>query len=75
MEPVNTPFLHALLTRWHERTGSPVLINTSLNGPGDPLTETMTTVLTNVANAPTPKEVFFPPKDYRYEVPKFEFGQ
>jgi carbamoyltransferase len=40
VEPVNTPFLHTLLTRWYERTGSPVLINTSLNGPGDPLTET-----------------------------------
>lgn len=40
VEPVNTPFLHELLARWHERTGSPVLLNTSLNGPGDPLTET-----------------------------------
>jgi carbamoyltransferase len=40
VEPVNTPFLHALLTEWYERTGSPILINTSLNGPGDPLTET-----------------------------------
>ena len=40
VEPVNTPFLHALLLAWYERTGSPVLINTSLNGPGDPLTET-----------------------------------
>jgi carbamoyltransferase len=40
VEPVNTPFLHRLLTAWHERTGSPILINTSLNGPGDPLTET-----------------------------------
>jgi carbamoyltransferase len=40
VEPVNTPFLHALLSAWHRRTGSPVLINTSLNGPGDPLTET-----------------------------------
>jgi carbamoyltransferase len=40
VEPVNTPFLHAVLTAWYERTGSPVLINTSLNGPGDPLTET-----------------------------------
>ena len=40
VEPVNTPFLHALLTSWYARTGSPVLINTSLNGPGDPLTET-----------------------------------
>ncbi len=40
VEPINTPFLHRLLTAWYERTGSPVLINTSLNGPGDPLTET-----------------------------------
>lgn len=40
VEPVHTPFLHALLSTWRERTGSPVLINTSLNGPGDPLTET-----------------------------------
>ncbi len=40
VEPVNSPFLHQLMTAWQERTGSPVLINTSLNGPGDPLTET-----------------------------------
>jgi carbamoyltransferase len=40
VEPVNTPFLHGLLQAWYERTGSPILINTSLNGPGDPLTET-----------------------------------
>jgi carbamoyltransferase len=40
VEPVNTPFLHRLLTVWCDRTGSPVLINTSLNGPGDPLVET-----------------------------------
>jgi carbamoyltransferase len=40
VEPEGTPFLHALLAAWHARTGSPVLINTSLNGPGDPLTET-----------------------------------
>ncbi|QYC45629.1 Decarbamoylnovobiocin carbamoyltransferase [Nonomuraea coxensis DSM 45129] len=40
VEPGRTPFLHALLTRWYERTGLPVLINTSLNGPGRPLTET-----------------------------------
>ncbi len=40
VEPVNTPFLHHLLTAWHDRTGTPVLINTSLNGPGDPLVET-----------------------------------
>jgi len=36
----NHPLLHALLTRFDERTGCPVLLNTSLNGPGDPLTET-----------------------------------
>lgn len=36
----STPFLHALLTRFEARTGCPVLLNTSLNGPGDPLTET-----------------------------------
>jgi carbamoyltransferase len=40
VEPVRTPFLHALLTAWFARTGSPVLLNTSLNGPGEPLTET-----------------------------------
>jgi carbamoyltransferase len=40
VEPVNTPFLHALLAEWYARTDSPVLINTSLNGPGEPLTET-----------------------------------
>ncbi|MEV4469874.1 carbamoyltransferase C-terminal domain-containing protein [Nonomuraea sp. NPDC049504] len=40
VERATTPFLHALLTRWHALTGVPVLINTSLNGPGEPLTET-----------------------------------
>ncbi|HEY6794191.1 MAG TPA: carbamoyltransferase C-terminal domain-containing protein [Kineosporiaceae bacterium] len=40
VEPVNTPFLHRLLQAWYRRTGSPVLINTSLNGPGHPLAET-----------------------------------
>ncbi|WP_231619163.1 carbamoyltransferase family protein [Nonomuraea sp. SBT364] len=40
VEPDRTPFLYELLTRWHELTGCPVLISTSLNGPGDPLTET-----------------------------------
>jgi carbamoyltransferase len=40
VEPENTPFLHALLTRFEERTGCPVLLNTSLNGQGDPLCET-----------------------------------
>jgi carbamoyltransferase len=40
VEPSTTPFLHALLTAFRDRTGCPVLINTSLNGKGDPLTET-----------------------------------
>lgn len=40
VEPRNTPFLHALLTAFRDRTGCPVLLNTSLNGKGDPLTET-----------------------------------
>ncbi|HWC27260.1 MAG TPA: carbamoyltransferase C-terminal domain-containing protein [Solirubrobacteraceae bacterium] len=40
VEAESTPFLHALLERFEERTGCPVLLNTSLNGKGDPLTET-----------------------------------
>jgi carbamoyltransferase len=36
----NTPFLHALLSAFAARTGVPVLLNTSLNGKGDPLVET-----------------------------------
>lgn len=40
VEPANTPFLYELLTAWYARTGLPVLVNTSLSGPGDPLTET-----------------------------------
>jgi carbamoyltransferase len=36
----NTPFLHALLSAFAARTGCPVLLNTSLNGKGDPLVET-----------------------------------
>jgi carbamoyltransferase len=40
VEPVQTPFLHALLAAFADRTGCPVLLNTSLNGPGDPLAET-----------------------------------
>jgi len=39
VEPEHTPFLHALLAAFEARTGCPVLINTSLNGKGDPLTE------------------------------------
>ena len=39
VEPGTTPFLHALLTAFEAATGCPVLLNTSLNGKGDPLTE------------------------------------
>jgi carbamoyltransferase len=39
VEPDNTPFLHTLLAAFEARTGCPVLLNTSLNGKGDPLTE------------------------------------
>jgi carbamoyltransferase len=31
------PLLHRLLTRFHERTGCPVLINTSFNVRGEPI--------------------------------------
>ena len=40
VEPVNTPFLHAILEAFARRTGCPVLLNTSLNEKGDPLVET-----------------------------------
>jgi carbamoyltransferase len=37
----STPWLHELLRRFEARTGCPVLLNTSLNGQGDPLTESV----------------------------------
>jgi carbamoyltransferase len=40
VEPENTPFLHAILDGFNARTGCPVLLNTSLNGKGDPVVET-----------------------------------
>jgi carbamoyltransferase len=40
VEEKNTPFLYALLNAFAARTGCPVLLNTSLNGRGDPLVET-----------------------------------
>lgn len=40
VEPANTPMLHAILRAFFERTGCPVLLNTSLNGKGDPIVET-----------------------------------
>jgi len=35
----NTPFLYALLKAFEAKTGYPILLNTSLNGPGQPLVE------------------------------------
>jgi carbamoyltransferase len=35
------PGLHALLEEWETRTGCPVLLNTSLNGRGEPLLNSM----------------------------------
>jgi carbamoyltransferase len=40
VNPDTTPFLHRLLSGFATRTGVPVLLNTSLNGKGDPLVET-----------------------------------
>nr|WP_275941502.1 carbamoyltransferase C-terminal domain-containing protein [Planosporangium mesophilum] len=40
VDATNTPFLYALLRAFAARTGCPVLLNTSLNGKGDPLAET-----------------------------------
>ncbi|WP_141326819.1 carbamoyltransferase C-terminal domain-containing protein [Myxococcus sp. AB025B] len=36
----HTPLLHALLTAFHERTGVPILLNTSFNIAGEPIVET-----------------------------------
>lgn len=40
VEQVHTPLLFELLTAFEARTSCPVLLNTSLNGKGDPLAET-----------------------------------
>jgi carbamoyltransferase len=40
VEPESAPLLHAILERFASRTGCPVLLNTSLNGKGDPIVET-----------------------------------
>ncbi|HZB75840.1 MAG TPA: carbamoyltransferase C-terminal domain-containing protein [Solirubrobacteraceae bacterium] len=37
--PAEHPGLHELLVRWEERTGCPVLLNTSLNSRGEPLVD------------------------------------
>jgi carbamoyltransferase len=50
VEEVNTPFLYSLLKAFEARTGCPVLLNTSLNGPGDPLAETPQDALACLTN-------------------------
>ncbi|MEU8394380.1 carbamoyltransferase C-terminal domain-containing protein [Nonomuraea sp. NPDC048892] len=40
VERESLPFLHALLTAWHARTGTPVLAGVTLSGPGEPPAET-----------------------------------
>jgi len=34
---VNTPFIHQVLKKWYDKTGCPILLNTSLNIKGRPL--------------------------------------
>jgi carbamoyltransferase len=36
----DNPEFHALLTEWYERTGCPMLVNTSLNIKGEPIVNT-----------------------------------
>lgn len=40
LEPAQDPWLHDLLTEFERITGYAVLVNTSLNGPGEPIIET-----------------------------------
>ena len=40
VDPADDPLLAALLTRWAERTGVPVLINTSFNHSSEPIVRT-----------------------------------
>jgi carbamoyltransferase len=37
---LSNPYLWKLLNEWNNQTGVPVLVNTSLNGGGEPLCET-----------------------------------
>jgi carbamoyltransferase len=39
LERAEDPFLHELLIEFHRLTGYPVLVNTSFNGPGEPIVE------------------------------------
>ncbi len=42
---------------------------------GPKVTETITTTVTNVRQTVVDWRVFFPPSGYRYEAPKFQFGE
>ncbi len=45
-------FLHSLITAFADRTGIPVLLNTSLNGPGEPIVETVQEALDFFRSSP-----------------------
>jgi predicted NodU family carbamoyl transferase len=36
----NNPRFHSLISKFYEKTGVPVLLNTSFNGPHEPIVET-----------------------------------
>ena len=40
VEPDQLARFHELIARFHARTGVPLILNTSLNGPGEPIAET-----------------------------------
>ncbi|MDQ3282781.1 MAG: hypothetical protein M3Q69_15365 [Acidobacteriota bacterium] len=42
---------------------------------GPVVSETITTTLSNVTDAPIPANVFYPPPGYRFEAPVFQFGE
>lgn len=46
------PFLHAVLRAFGQRTGCPVLLNTSLNGRGEPIVETPAQALALLQRSP-----------------------
>ena len=50
--PDDDPFLRALLQAFDERTGVPVLLNTSFNGKDEPIVETPAEALETFRNTP-----------------------
>ncbi len=52
VDRATNPFAHDILSAFHRRTGMPVLINTSLNGPGGPLVETFEEALALFRTSP-----------------------